>query len=94
MTANGFKPVSAETQVVTCQYLLLTQQCTPGVEALSQIAIFSLPVGTHLTTGAHDPEFPGISALSAAVTRSVQNWFTFASALQKVGALRLTNVTG
>lgn len=73
MTANGFKPVSAETQVVTCQYLLLTQQCTPGVEALSQIAIFSLPVGTHLTTGAHDPEFPGISALSAAVTRSVQN---------------------
>lgn len=62
----------AVSAAVTCQYLLLTQQCTPGVEALSQIAIFSSPAGNHLTIGAHDTKFPGISALSAAVTKSVQ----------------------
>lgn len=59
-----------------------------------KLQIFSSPVGNHLTIRADDPKsWSSLEFLhSAAVTRSVQKGFI--SALDKVGALRLINVTG
>lgn len=49
--------IASAAEEVICQYLLLTQQCTPGLEALkASNCIFLSPVGNYLTIGERDPE--------------------------------------
>jgi len=85
-------------EAVTCQYLLLTQPSTPGLEALKIsncmffVFFFSSPAGNYLKLSHHwrtwprEPEFPLLSAPSPAVTRSVQKGFNLAVKGQRLKA--------